>query len=462
MHRVALSLMLSLVACGGEPKQAPSAPPVASPSATPVVTAQPDSAKPAEVVEPVAAPAAPAPGDQVFAAAEGRAATLDEAKAAQPEGEPAEAQPPEPEPGVAEPGAAEPEPAEPEPAEPEPGEPEPEPEPAAPPLSPEAHAADAAAFAKAIKQAFAAWSKGDLDAAVAPYRGDVDWEQLGVTESPWSGVVALKGFWTALRLSFPDARLVARRIYVGAAGQAVVEAAWRGTHKGVFNEREPTGRTVGLETLMFMKRDADGRVSRVYEYTNVLGLLRQLDAAPEKAGPKPEPPDLPRRKAQLVHAAPTPDQAKALSTWRSLFDVNTPKEDIVAAVDPKCVVFDAAAGTRQKGVEAVTSALTGWRERVKGADAAVLQSFQVGPWVLSRLAWRGEHRPPGTEEGRGVPISISLADVSRFEAGKLVETRSYTNHYELADQLGLLPKPSPPEAKRFKVTKKTLGGAPPN
>jgi predicted ester cyclase len=79
-----------------------------------------------------------------------------------------------------------------------------------------------------------------------------------------------------VRSAFPD--------FKGTIGELIAEGdlvaarvTWQGTHHGTFFGVEPTGRTVSIQAMHFM-RMVDGRTVEWWGTADVYGALRQLGA----------------------------------------------------------------------------------------------------------------------------------------------------------------------------------------
>ena len=84
--------------------------------------------------------------------------------------------------------------------------------------------------------------------------------------------------YEAFFAGFPDLR--SEVVAILASGDAVaVHRRWAGTHEGMFQGVEPTGRSVEFESTAILTV-RDGQIAEYRGVVDLLGLMQQLGAAP--------------------------------------------------------------------------------------------------------------------------------------------------------------------------------------
>jgi steroid delta-isomerase-like uncharacterized protein len=131
------------------------------------------------------------------------------------------------------------------------------------------------------REAVEAFSTGDwerLRTALAP---DAVWEQV-CTEDRFEGLDAVVELNRAWKQAFSDARgTVTKALCID--DTAVLEATYQGTHDGDLQTPRgaipPSGRKATVRVVL-MVRVADGRITEVRQYFDLLTILGQIGAAP--------------------------------------------------------------------------------------------------------------------------------------------------------------------------------------
>ncbi len=115
------------------------------------------------------------------------------------------------------------------------------------------------------------WSRGDE--GVAREIGAVTFHHGGATvEVDATGLVALVGAW---RRGFPDLVFTVEDL-VEEQDRIAVRARMRGTHTGTWRGREPTGRPIDVDVMMFFRFEGDDLVE-IWEVDDRLRRTEQLD-----------------------------------------------------------------------------------------------------------------------------------------------------------------------------------------
>lgn len=87
----------------------------------------------------------------------------------------------------------------------------------------------------------------------------------------------LKAFVERWHAGFPDFRFELHTL-VAAGDHVAVRATLHGTHRGEFQGRAPTGRTIAVPHMFFLRFDGD-RIAEVWEVLDADALREQLDRA---------------------------------------------------------------------------------------------------------------------------------------------------------------------------------------
>ncbi|TXS19846.1 ester cyclase [Streptomyces sp. ms191] len=93
-----------------------------------------------------------------------------------------------------------------------------------------------------------------------------------------SGAEALKRVWDVLLSAFPDIRVTIEET-VSEGDRVVARNTVTGTHLGVYQGLQPTGKSVSYNEI-FIFRFAEGRITEIRGVVDVLTQLRQLGALP--------------------------------------------------------------------------------------------------------------------------------------------------------------------------------------
>lgn len=194
-----------------------------------------------------------------------------------------------------------------------------------------------------------------------------------------------------------------------------------------------------------------GRIVREVAEWDLLGLLRQVGAAPE--GPVRAPAPVRPAPPSSVPAEDTETpEANRRTAVRVFTDLMTGGE--LAAVDqvyaPDVEFHDAGLPEPVVGRDAVRSLLLGLRTAFPDLDARVLETVAEGDRVVVRWSMSGTHRGAGPAPGMaptGRSFTATGMDWFRLADGLVVEERSEWDVFGAFRQLGLIPDgPAQPSA----------------
>jgi steroid delta-isomerase-like uncharacterized protein len=98
-------------------------------------------------------------------------------------------------------------------------------------------------------------------------------------QEPLRGTEGLKRAVEGFRSGFPDRRMVVEDA-ICEGDKVAVRVTQQGTHRGVFQGINPTGKQVNV-TAIAIFRVADGKIAEEWLSSDRLGLLQQIGAYPQ-------------------------------------------------------------------------------------------------------------------------------------------------------------------------------------
>jgi predicted ester cyclase len=99
------------------------------------------------------------------------------------------------------------------------------------------------------------------------------------SQEPLRGIEGLKRAAEGFRSGFPDRRLLVEDI-ICEGDKVAVRVKQQGTHQGIFQGINPTGKKVNVPAIAFF-RVANGKISEEWLSNDRLGLLQQIGAFPQ-------------------------------------------------------------------------------------------------------------------------------------------------------------------------------------
>jgi steroid delta-isomerase-like uncharacterized protein len=107
------------------------------------------------------------------------------------------------------------------------------------------------------------------------------------------------------------------------------------------------------------------------------------------------------------------------------------------------MVLEAPGGTRLEGRDAVLEWAQEWLRAFPDGRLDVSRTITSDDWVIQEYTFNGTHtetwrQPDGDIPPTGRRVEGHVADISRCEEGRLVESRLYYDQVELLSQLGLM------------------------
>lgn len=130
-------------------------------------------------------------------------------------------------------------------------------------------------------------------------------------------------------------------------------------------------------------------------------------------------------------------------------DWDTYKADLA----PDLEYEDLASGRRFKGLEDVLAAVKQWKVAFPDLKPTVKRSYELGDTFVGEIEWEGTHRGSVDTVLGPIPASNKVVHLSgitiyRLKDGKFVEIRTFLDQLGLLRQLGVMPAPGAPAAKR--------------
>lgn len=284
---------------------------------------------------------------------------------------------------------------------------------------------------EALQVSIAAFNRGDVAGATAPYAADVEWSLYGTGE-PVKGRDKLEATWKE-EIASEDLKLGLTRVFAVKPDRFFAEGVMRGTYDGTA-ARPVEPRAIGM-TYITEYLVKDGAIAEVAQYGNSMALATQMGGLPGKPPPVP---DLPTQTEVL--RGPRSDAHEA--TARSVL-VAMAKADwatVRDACDPDLIFMDVANGRTHTGFEGRRGAWADWASAFPGGRIDPLGVWSVGDWVVAKTVFEGSHEADlaGLEPTHRA-VQLVAVDVMQFKGDSIVAWWRYSNPMVLLGQLGLVP-----------------------
>ena len=109
-----------------------------------------------------------------------------------------------------------------------------------------------------------------------------------------------------------------------------------------------------------------------------------------------------------------------------------------------CLYDEVGTSRRLEGLDAIVSALKGWKEAMPDVKGTVTNAVSAGNTVTLEVTWKGTHTgplqgPSGTVPATGKQQTTRSGWVLDFEGGKVKSSRHYFEMLAFMQQLGVLP-----------------------
>jgi steroid delta-isomerase-like uncharacterized protein len=247
-----------------------------------------------------------------------------------------------------------------------------------------------------------------LDQVVAP---DV---RRHSTATPGVEVRSLDDFKAFLRqdlVAVPDAHQDIRAI-VAEGDTVAVRVVYRGTQTGPMGPFPPSGRTLVLPVMGFL-RVADGKIAEMWVEWDNLAALTQLGHMPASgSGVEARPP------------APPGAEDANMALARRWFDevINRRNLDAIADTYAPGYVYHGQGGLELHGPAAARTVAASIFAASEDRHAVVEQQLACGDFVVTRFTSRGMLTGPwhGVEPSGQLWVTEGI-DISRIEGGKVTE-----------------------------------------
>jgi steroid delta-isomerase-like uncharacterized protein len=111
-------------------------------------------------------------------------------------------------------------------------------------------------------------------------------------------------------------------------------------------------------------------------------------------------------------------------------------------------VYDEEATQRVvKGPDEIAKVAQSWRSAFPDLKATIKNTWTSGDAVIAEIEWEGTHKgtlqgPMGSIAATGRRGKVSAVQVTRFDNGKIRETRHYFDLMTVLAQLGVSPRPA--------------------
>jgi len=237
----------------------------------------------------------------------------------------------------------------------------------------------------------------------------------GVVEGDIKGVEAMKQFLTSLYAAFPDAQhMIEEQIAEG--DKVVTRFKSTGTPQVEFMGIAPSGKQVTVDEVT-ISRIAGGRIVEDWNTWDVLGLFRQLGAAPQATG---------ANKALFRRVCEEEDKGNI----NILDEVCAPDYAMHFAGNPKPLTRD----EHKQIARAFYAAFPDIRHNIEDLIA-------VDDKVVARMTYPGTHR--GEWQGiapTGKHVAYDAVVIARITGGKIVEMWALLDLLGLMQQLGAAPQ----------------------
>ena len=125
------------------------------------------------------------------------------------------------------------------------------------------------------------FNRGNLDVADELFAADFLHHDPASAEA-WRGPEGVKRYVRLVRTAFPDLHLTIED-QVAEGDKVAYRWTARGTHRGEFMGRAPTGNRVSL-TGIAIARVTDGKIREIWETSDALGLMQQLGGVAGSGG----------------------------------------------------------------------------------------------------------------------------------------------------------------------------------
>lgn len=308
-----------------------------------------------------------------------------------------------------------------------------------------------AALATWYRGCWDSFNAGKLDELAACYAADVKstWVDGGPTgDMVHAGVADSMKQTRDFKTGFPDARGDLQLVMVSGktiAGVVLTHGTNTGAMPGMGGQPMPaTGKKMGMLTLHLLKVNDAGKVAEEWWVQDQATMAGQLGLMPMPVRPAM---DKGADGAPVVVVTADDANEKAnLAAWNASMEAFN-KHDLagmMAVVADDAVVVDPGAPADDVGraaIEASTKAFLGMFSDGKMTSKQVLAA---GDYVLQVSTFTGTNDGENAmmkSKATGKPVTVTVAEVGQFKAGKVSRMWRFYNGVAFAAQLGMMGPP---------------------
>jgi predicted ester cyclase len=218
---------------------------------------------------------------------------------------------------------------------------------------------------------------------------------------------------------------------------------YRGTHTGEFMGVPATGKKVGYYIFHDFTGNEVGSVDRGRTYVDMATVMGQLGVSPAPHRAAIEAPDEPIVVIANNDATEQANIALAKKSWEQF---NAKEIDAMLSGYAEGAVFrDVTLPEDIIGPENLEKAAEGYFKTFPDIKGEVVESVAAGDYVVTFGRLTGTNTgaaPEGLNKPTGKSIELHVAEILKFENGKITEQWFFSNGMAMAIQLGLMPDPA--------------------
>lgn len=328
-------------------------------------------------------------------------------------------------------------------ARPEPAPPAKPPEP--PPPPPKPAKLEGAALAQRMIDCHGAFSAGDAAKLKDCYTGGAASRWLDSAAPEVKGADAIVKGAMDLRGGFPDAKSVPQLVLVN--GRNVAAVLWfSATNTGTFMGMPPTSKKVGYLMLHMANFDDVNQITEEWWVMDDATIARQLGMLPPEAGPGRPVLDKGQDGAPVVVVATGSDveQGNLAAFARGVESFN--KHDLKAIMadwTDDAIESDLVAPADTVGKKEIEKGTKMFLGGFPDGTVTPRNVWAAGDYVIAVSSFTGTNKGDmGPMKKTNKPVSMTVAELNKFEAGKVKQLWRFWNSTGMMTQLGLMPDPS--------------------
>jgi steroid delta-isomerase-like uncharacterized protein len=283
----------------------------------------------------------------------------------------------------------------------------------------------------------------DADKMASFYTTDAVMKAYGLPDSV--GRDQIKAHLAMGFAAFPDMTFKPTRIFVH-DHTAAIEGIVTGTMKGDLGPMKATGRTMGLPVLNVLTYSDDGLVKEEHRYFDMHTEMQQLDPK-AKPGTFRAVATLPAGDAELHVSKGTPDEASNTTAVTGMYAAmagGKSSDGFLALLADDITWDDAAAPGPETGKAGAKQYFDMMGKAFPDAQATINDTIAADDFVVVESTFTGTNKgpmPPMLPKATGKSITTHGADVIQLKGGKIWHGWGYSNGFEFAQQLGMVPAP---------------------